>query len=293
MSVDVAPRSYGFYSTAPSDMVAERGLAPGDPRHGTPNGYGNHGCRCDDCKAAQSAANRQRRRKRLASPIPDRVHGTDNGYSCYKCKCPDCSAVGRANRRAQYTPSPRRALERADTEAMYADYTTGMSIEQVAQKWGLSPGAIYSRFNRAGLKRRDTAGISAGMYIDYCTGMTTAEVAQKWGVSTARVTQRFKQLGVPLRPRTGGTVQIRIADGVSFAAANSERAAIAGTRRANAAREALPRTVDLTHRQVLQLRIADPTASLTELGARCEPAMTKDAFASHLRRALENAGVTS
>ena len=35
-----------------------------DPRHGTPTGYGNWGCRCEPCRAAGSAANRENRRRR-------------------------------------------------------------------------------------------------------------------------------------------------------------------------------------------------------------------------------------
>lgn len=31
----------------------------GDPRHGTPNGYRNHGCHCDECRAAHSAKHHQ------------------------------------------------------------------------------------------------------------------------------------------------------------------------------------------------------------------------------------------
>lgn len=33
-----------------------RGLAPGDPRHGTVNTYQNYNCRCDLCKSAYSEA---------------------------------------------------------------------------------------------------------------------------------------------------------------------------------------------------------------------------------------------
>lgn len=29
-------------------------LEPGDPRHGTENGYGNQGCRCDECRRAHA-----------------------------------------------------------------------------------------------------------------------------------------------------------------------------------------------------------------------------------------------
>lgn len=31
----------------------------GDPRHGSTNGYRNHGCRCPECTAAASATQRE------------------------------------------------------------------------------------------------------------------------------------------------------------------------------------------------------------------------------------------
>ncbi len=31
----------------------------GDPRHGTTNGYSNHGCRCEDCTVAWATYHRQ------------------------------------------------------------------------------------------------------------------------------------------------------------------------------------------------------------------------------------------
>lgn len=312
---DLASRTYGFYNIAPQrqggvpDVTASAGrmfalspepqiskprLAPDDPRHGTPNGYNNHNCRCDDCKAAQRVDNMARRRERLSRPIPDHVHGTDNGYTSYKCKCPACAVVGRAYRRRQYKPSPRRGLERAKTEAMYADYSAGMSVDDLAKKWGMRPNAIYCRFNRAGLKRRGRSfGTTSAMYIDYCTGMSTAEVAEKWGVRSPAVTRRFKELGLPLRSRRGQASCVVPVPGVSWEDANRVRAEMAGVRRADAARHVLPRTVDETRRQVLQLRIAHPRMSLAELAKRCDPPMTKDMYASYLRRALANAGVAS
>jgi DNA-binding SARP family transcriptional activator len=42
-------------------------------------------------------------------------------------------------------------------------------------------------------------------------------------------------------------------------------------------------------RAVLQLRIDNPERSTTELGAMCDPPMTKDACAGRLRRALTKA----
>lgn len=40
---------------------------PDDPRHGSPNGYVNLGCRCDSCKAAWSAYGAARRAARSAN----------------------------------------------------------------------------------------------------------------------------------------------------------------------------------------------------------------------------------
>jgi hypothetical protein len=39
------------------------GLAPDDPRHGTTNGYGNYGCRCEACCRANTEAMRDYRRR--------------------------------------------------------------------------------------------------------------------------------------------------------------------------------------------------------------------------------------
>lgn len=43
-----------------------RVLSDGDPRHGTVNGYGNYGCRCELCLKAGAVENRRRREARAA-----------------------------------------------------------------------------------------------------------------------------------------------------------------------------------------------------------------------------------
>lgn len=49
----------------------EHGLTPGDPRHGTLNGYGNLGCRCNDCRRVNSKRSAERRaRQKWKTPIP-------------------------------------------------------------------------------------------------------------------------------------------------------------------------------------------------------------------------------
>lgn len=77
------------------EYVAERDetmLAPNDPRHGTENGYQNHGCRCPECGLAHRLYNRIKRQERFARGLDpgDPRHGTDNGYTNYGCRCPEC-----------------------------------------------------------------------------------------------------------------------------------------------------------------------------------------------------------
>lgn len=68
---------------------------PDDPRHGTITAYQHHGCRCERCTAANTAAQQDARAARRHRPIPDHVHGTENGYSNYGCReqcCKDAHA---------------------------------------------------------------------------------------------------------------------------------------------------------------------------------------------------------
>lgn len=98
-------------------------LAPDDPRHGTLNGYGNLGCRCDRCRAANTAAHRDymrahpeqyrrqtrtERRKRTGDPdrrcraCSSRLPETGRNPFCGRCqwvrltikdrRCVDCGA---------------------------------------------------------------------------------------------------------------------------------------------------------------------------------------------------------
>lgn len=61
------------------------GLAPDDPRHGTPNGYNNFGCRCGPCRTAwneyparRRALDRWRVRRGISAPVETR-RGTRAG----------------------------------------------------------------------------------------------------------------------------------------------------------------------------------------------------------------------
>lgn len=64
-------------------------MADDDPRHGTTNGYGNIGCRCDPCRAAHAAHHAAyMRRKREAGEVIG-THGSSVAYDS-GCRCDTC-----------------------------------------------------------------------------------------------------------------------------------------------------------------------------------------------------------
>lgn len=74
----------------------EGGLAEGDPRHGTPNGYTNHGCRCAPCKTAWAAEFKrmaENRAARLAADPTLAPHGVVSTYFNWKCRCVECRSA--------------------------------------------------------------------------------------------------------------------------------------------------------------------------------------------------------
>lgn len=60
----VCAREAGRKSAA---KIRQQGLPDGDARHGTGNGYRTYGCRCDLCKAAQSAVHAEYRARKSAT----------------------------------------------------------------------------------------------------------------------------------------------------------------------------------------------------------------------------------
>jgi hypothetical protein len=61
------PRTCECGTCAKCRRRVKRGLPPGDPRHGSRNGYVNYGCRCPECRAANRAKERERIAKRRAA----------------------------------------------------------------------------------------------------------------------------------------------------------------------------------------------------------------------------------
>jgi DNA-binding CsgD family transcriptional regulator len=82
--------------------------------HGTVNSY-NNGCRCPDCRQANTvfcAGRRALRRSRVAEMPPEK-HGTISGYENWGCRCDACSAAETEHRRVRFEipeqTNPRKA----------------------------------------------------------------------------------------------------------------------------------------------------------------------------------------
>ena len=79
-----------------ADYETRQGPPVSGPKtHGpTCDGYVNHGCRCDDCRAAWRAYNRKRRAERRALIAEDptvAIHGLNSTYTNWGCRCPRCT----------------------------------------------------------------------------------------------------------------------------------------------------------------------------------------------------------
>lgn len=82
--------------------------------HGTPGGYSNHGCRCDDCrKAWREHASKMRANRRNRASIPDTVrHGVVSTYTNWGCRCEPCK-LARSIADAEWRLSRLRACHAA------------------------------------------------------------------------------------------------------------------------------------------------------------------------------------
>lgn len=77
-------------------------LPPGHPAHGTTNGYGNLGCRCDDCREANRKSHAAYLRSVRATGQltgPEVVHGTPYRYDV-GCRCDECREAHNVKSRA-------------------------------------------------------------------------------------------------------------------------------------------------------------------------------------------------
>ena len=77
--------------------------------HGSASTYDNHGCRCDECRAANAArhaAARKRRKVDLGAGRAVVPHGKASTYANWGCRCAACTAARRDAKRA-YTAKRR------------------------------------------------------------------------------------------------------------------------------------------------------------------------------------------
>lgn len=89
---------YGWKRKAAAQMLAD----PSDPRHGTMNGYVNRRCRCDRCRDANAAYQRQRRAVRYSAEPT--VHGLSSTYTNWGCRCRSCCAAHTEVKRQHRAP---------------------------------------------------------------------------------------------------------------------------------------------------------------------------------------------
>lgn len=141
--------------------------------HGTPGGYSNHKCRCDECRLAwnQYCIERRKRRKlEFQAGEIEVTHGTSTAYA-YGCRCFVCvEAKYSARRQLLYV------ISNTDYESMYhkqdgrcgiCKKSTRLSIDH-DHKTGRVRGLLCTSCNTAIGKLGDSIeGIQAAM--DYLT----------------------------------------------------------------------------------------------------------------------------
>ncbi|SHX67012.1 Uncharacterised protein [Mycobacteroides abscessus subsp. abscessus] len=92
--------------------MPSKGLTgPDDPRHGTPNGYNNHRCRCGPCREANRVSHAEYMQRIRAEETILGRHGTSLCYDS-GCRCDVCRESHNARSR-QYKRT-RRAVEQRD-----------------------------------------------------------------------------------------------------------------------------------------------------------------------------------
>jgi len=88
-------------------------LAPDDPRHGTANGYRNHGCRCGPCRDAAAEDFQQRWTAQTPPPPGDERHGLRATYLFRHCRCQRCREANTSY--ARQWRAHRRGHQRSTT----------------------------------------------------------------------------------------------------------------------------------------------------------------------------------
>lgn len=88
-------------------VTKARFLPDDDPRHGTPNGYANLGCRCDLCRAANTDYAREYMRRVRSEHRLLGSHPSALAYNC-GCRCDPCREAH--NERSRESKRRRRIV---------------------------------------------------------------------------------------------------------------------------------------------------------------------------------------
>lgn len=106
---------YPTYRKGPKTMLDNDSKIP----HGTKNGYTHHGCRCAECRAANTQAVEKWRARRQGDFIADEDHGTRKGYRDYGCRCDSCRAANTEYARLRRAARKKRATVETPQDAAY------------------------------------------------------------------------------------------------------------------------------------------------------------------------------
>lgn len=69
---------------------------------GSGTAYSNYGCRCPECKQANSERAKRRRKERVGEIPPETAHGKYSTYSNWGCRCDDCVKAGSEHNKQYY-----------------------------------------------------------------------------------------------------------------------------------------------------------------------------------------------
>lgn len=99
-----------------------------DAPHGTNGGYDNWSCRCESCCSAHAEAMANQAQNRANRP--DEIpHGTRSGYVFWRCRCDECRAATFTRAAERERALNSRSLE---TAAHHRQQWTGAELEVLA-----------------------------------------------------------------------------------------------------------------------------------------------------------------
>lgn len=104
-------------------------------------GYLNYGCRCPVCRSTHAQALAQQRRRRHARP-ESAPHGTPSGFIDWGCRCPDCCRALSSKARRINRDSVRRA-------GRHGLQWTGAELEILCSRDDLTARALAALLGRS------------------------------------------------------------------------------------------------------------------------------------------------